>query len=215
MIKISTAINDIFADQPIMEGGFNNKLFNLTALAKFIKPLVEARTKKSVNVNALLMSLSRLQRKKFKKVDLYKKPLVVNVTIHSGLYSISYFANWQLFEEINKAYIEIKKANGYVSIIQGIKETALIIDKKFIGILDKYITEPHKNLQKDIASLNIELDEGAYNIPAQLYFLSQAIALQGINIREISSAFSEVIFYLDEKDIKLGFDTIYSLFCHK
>jgi len=212
MIKISSAINEIFADQPIMESGFNNKLYNLTALAKFIKPMVEARAKKSVNINALLMCLSRLQRKKVKKVGLYKTPTVVNVTVHSGLCSISYFANRQLFEKINKIYTEIKKVNGYISIIQGINETTLIIDKQFMGISDKYITEPRKNFQKDIASLNIELDENVYDIPAQFYFLIQAISLQGINIREITSTFSEVILYLDEKDIKLGFDTIYNVF---
>jgi aspartokinase len=212
MLKISEAIKTICSEQPLFAFGLHNKVFNLSALAKLLRPMIEARTKKPVKDSAILMSLSRLQTKNIKTKSSFKKPPVVNITIHSNLCSISFFTNKPLFDKINQLYNQVKSRNGYISVIQGVNETNLIIDENFFELVGELIKDRPKNIHRDIASLNIQLDEKVYDTPGQFYFLVQAISFQGINIREISSAFSEVIFYLDQADIKLAFDTIYNSF---
>jgi len=215
MLKISDAIKTTCAQQPLFAFGLHNKLFNLTALAKLLKPIIEARTKKEVKINAILMSLSRLQRQQtIKGKHLLILP-IINTTIHSNLCSVAFFSDHELFEKINMIAQKIKDKRGYISIIQGINETNIIMDETFLPLVDKYIDDKPKNVCTNIASLNIKVKEEAYKTPGQFYYLVQAITLQGLNIYEISSAFSEVIFYLDQKDIKLAFDIIYNNFQNK
>jgi hypothetical protein len=106
----------------------------------------------------------------------------------------------------------VREARGYISIIQGVYETNVIIDEICFHLVDKHVKDKPKNIRRNIASLNIQIAEHAYETPGQFYCLVQAISLQGINIFEITSAFSEMIFYLDQKDVKLAFDTIYNYF---
>ena len=211
MNKISDAIKAIYAKQPLLAFGLHNRILNLSALAKLLRPLIEARVKKPVKDSAILMSLSRLQKRNVKKSN-FQKPQVINITIHSNLCSVSFFSNKPLFDKINQLYNQVKDRNGYISIIQGINETNLIIDENFFELAGQLITDRPKHVCHHIASLNIQLDEKVYDTPGQFYSLVQAVSFQGINIREITSAFCEVIFYLDQADIKLAFDTIYNCF---
>ena len=60
MLRISDAIQTILdANQPL-RWAFQQRLLNLSAMAAQIKPLVEARTKKNVQLSAIVMNLSRL-----------------------------------------------------------------------------------------------------------------------------------------------------------
>ncbi len=162
------------------------------------------------------MCLSRQQKKIEKIMPFLTKPQITNLTIHANLFSICFYTHPELFKRINQVYAKIKEKNGYINIIQGIQETSLIVDENFKDLVYKKIQAPIKNqCKEEMASLNIELDEKVYNTPGQFYSLIQAISFQGINIREITSAFKEVIIYVDQKDIKCAFDTIYNSFVSK
>jgi hypothetical protein len=213
MIKISSAIQNILEEQPFLEYGLHSKLFNLPALAKFIKPLIEARTKKEVHETAILMCLSRLQSKMVKKKNSYQKQKVVDVTIHSNLCSVTYYAGKEVFEKINGVYTKIKSQNGFISIIHGVRRITLIIEEKNFSMLGEHIKETPINVKNKIASVNIQLDENTADSPGQFFSLIQVITLQGINIREITSAFYDVMVFVDQVNVKLTFDTIYRYFC--
>lgn len=213
MIKISAAVKNIFEQQPFLESGLNNKIFNLSALAKFLKPMVEARTKKDIRESAILMCLSRLERTRSKRKNSFQKIEVVDITIHSNLCSVSFYASKEVFDKIHLIYSKVNAVNGFISMIHGVNEINLIIDEKFFDLVGEHIKERARNVQKKIASLNVHLNEKTCNTPGQFYSLIQAISMQGINIREITSAFNDAMFYVDQADVKLAFDTLYRCFC--
>jgi hypothetical protein len=62
MRKISDALEAIVEGNPALAFGLHHRLLNLTKLARFLRPSVEAQTRKGVSDSAVLMSLSRLQR---------------------------------------------------------------------------------------------------------------------------------------------------------
>ncbi|HEY7817166.1 MAG TPA: hypothetical protein VIG29_03030, partial [Vicinamibacteria bacterium] len=63
MKKIADAIEEVIEGNPALAFGIHHRLMNLTQLARFLRPSVEAQTRKEVSDAAVLMSLSRLQRK--------------------------------------------------------------------------------------------------------------------------------------------------------
>ena len=60
MIKISDAVREILDGSTFLQFGLHHKLINLSQLARFLHPLVEARTKKEVQRSAIHMALSRI-----------------------------------------------------------------------------------------------------------------------------------------------------------
>lgn len=212
MLKLTDSVKDIINSNSFLNSGISSRLLNLSSVAKLIKPLVEARTKKDVKTSAILMSLSRIQRESHEKAALAEKFEITNLTVYSSLCSITFFESQGIQNKISEIYKEIKKNNGRITLIQGVGEIAVIIDENQIPIIEKHIKEPQRNMQKNLAALGIYFNPKHYETPGFIHYITQQIAFQGISIYEISSTFSEITIYVDQKNIRLLFDTIHNSF---
>lgn len=213
MLKISHSLKEIINSNALLQFGLHHRLLNLSQVAKFVKPLLEAKTKKDIkSSSAILMALSRLQRETKKTIPKMEKFSIINLTVHSGLCTMSFLKSNEFLHGVEKIYSQIQKHNGYITLNQGANEITMIIDEASIIIVQKIVSEKPKNTTKNLAALGIQFDQKYYEIPGMLYYLMQQISLQGINIREISSTYTEIIIYVDQKDIRLLFDTIYNCF---
>ena len=65
MWTISDELDKIILHYDFLKAGFQHRLFNLTRLAKVVKPLLERSLKKPLSQSAVLMALYRYQRQKF------------------------------------------------------------------------------------------------------------------------------------------------------
>ncbi len=63
-------------------------------------------------------------------------------------------------------------------------------------------------LKRHLATVGVTFDERFYEIPGLMHFLAQRISLQNINIYEHTSTYTELIFYVDERDLALSFETL-------
>src|SRR3989339_821911 len=126
MIKISEAITEILTKNPFLQFGFHYRLFNLSQLSTFIKPQIEARTKKEVKTSAITMSLSRSQKQLSKitiKPEQYKAE---NITTYSNLCIMTFVKKQEIHAKINKFYEKIQKEKTYITISEGVNEIRII-----------------------------------------------------------------------------------------
>lgn len=65
MWKISDELDKIILHYDFLKAGFQHRLFNLSRLAKTLKPILERKLKKPLSEASVLMSLSRYQREKY------------------------------------------------------------------------------------------------------------------------------------------------------
>lgn len=213
MKKISDALKEIISNNQFLAYGLSNKLLNLTQLAKYLKPLIETRTKKNLkSASALLMMLSRLQKEYGKKIKAINKFKINNITAYSGLSIYTYSKNYSFLAQLSKLYAALEHYNSYITLGQGTDEITLIINEAGSNELKKYIKDQPKHFSKNISALSVKFSEKYHHESGLLYYLIQEVALQGINIKEIASTYTEIIFYVDEKDFKLLFDTVYNRF---
>ncbi len=213
MKKISDALREIINSNQFLTYGMQNKLINLTQLAKHLKSTVEVRTKKDLKSStALLMALSRMQNEYGKKVKKLVKFKVKNVTAYSNLSIYTFSRNAQLLSQLGKLYAAIEHRHCYITLGQGTDEVTLIVNDAGVEELKKHLKDKPKHHSGKISALSVKFDEEYYNDAGILYYLIQQVTLQGINIKEITSTFTEIVFYVDEKDMKLLFDTIYTQF---
>ena len=79
-------------------------------MARFIHPLVEARTQKSVQVSAILMNLSRMHQKLAQHTSHAQQKFYIDkINIHTNLCSFTLVKTSQSHRELNRMYSEIQK----------------------------------------------------------------------------------------------------------
>ena len=211
MRKISDSIQNIIKSQSFFIFGLSNKLLNLSQFARFIQPLVKAQTKKEVQSSAILMSLSRLQKQYSKKNFKKENFQISNLTVHYNLCSLTFLKNKEVVKSINQFYIKMRDKSEYITISQGTREITIIIAQDLFASFKKEISEKPTQTKKNIASIGVQFGPNYVERPGMIYYLVQHITLQNINIQEISSTFTELIFYIDKEDMKLAFDTLSGL----
>ena len=214
MKKISTSLLEIIQNNEFLAFGLKNHLLNLSQTASYLKPFIEARTKKEVTESAILMGLSRLNREKIakkSKKDIKKENPIINFSIRTNLTSLTYYNNSTFRSQLNDFYPDLRGHRGYFTQSQGINEYSIIIDSSLLYIIEKHIKERPKNKKENLISFNIQMKDEYYEEAGVIAKLLDKIAFQGINVYEISSTYAELIFYVDEKDMKLTVETLCSM----
>lgn len=214
MRKISTAINEIISNNSFLIFGLQTNLLNLSRTAMYIKPLVEARTKKDVKESAILMSLSRISRdEELAKIKNHveDKPWVINFTVKTNLCSYAYFNTKAFRSQLAEMFPAISGQKCYFMQSQGMNEYTIIIDESQSHLVEKFIKESPKSARCGLTALTLELREDWYDTVGVISGILQKIAFQGISVHEVSTTFSELIFCVDQKDLKMTVETLCSI----
>ncbi len=215
MLKISAEVAEVVRNNTFLEYGLHHKLLNLSQVASFIRPLVEARVKKEVSNSAVLMSLSRLQQLFQKQQPQNEGFYVDHITIRGNLCSFAYERTKKVHRTIDRVYNQIQQRGGSMVVNEGMSTINIIVDADSVPVVAEGIPEKPKNVKTNLASLGVQFDEKFEYLPGCLDGLMQQMSLQHIDVCEISSTYTEFVFYLNEKDIPLAFDTISGRFLKK
>jgi prephenate dehydratase len=81
-----------------------------------------------------------------------------------------------------------------------------------LSAVDSSMPDRAIRIARDIASLSISLTDENLAAPGVLYRLLQPLALQGINLAEVTSTTKEFHLYLAEGDILLALESLYGTF---
>ncbi len=211
MLKIKDSIKELIENNSFFNFGIYYKLLNLTKVAKFIKPHIEAKTKKRVTENAILMSLSRIQSETKRKIK-DSEFKIENMIIHSDLCTMTFYNTKDTHQKINRLYAGVLNEKGFMTITEGSNEITIIFENRFLSKIKSELHEKPKYSKEKISSICIKFNEKYMKIPGLLYLILQQIALQNLNIIELNSTETEIILYLETKDIKYAFDIIYNKF---
>ncbi len=215
MIKISDAIKEIISENSFLEFGICNKLLNLTQLAKFIKPLLEVKTKKEIQTSAIVMNLSRLQKKYSEEINVDEDLFQIdNISVFSNLVTLTFTKTPETHKQINKAYEKIF-SKGYCSFSESMGEITIIFEQNFYSKIISIISEKPKYENQNVSAIGVKFSEELFHNIGLLNILMQKLTLQGINLIEITSTFTEFIFYIEEKDLSKAFDTLHHCFMKK
>lgn len=212
MVKISDVLKELIDKNQFLHFGFSHRLLNLSQTAEWIKPLLKARIKKNVSTSAILMSLSRMVRTRSKILPSMQRMKVASMNVYNDLCELTFDKGSVVQQFLDKAYLQIQKRNGYMTISQGISEITIIVGHDCLGIIKKEIRAKPKFVKDKLAALGVQFDSKYVTNPGMFYYLIQQLTLQNINIWEVSSTYTELIFYIAQNDIRLAFDTLSQAF---
>lgn len=212
MIKIADAVREIVDHDPVIRTGLAQRLMNLSQVARHIHAAVEARTRKPVNASAIAMALSRLQADLPDPERGPPLPLTDRVTVQRGLAILTLPNTPRCREGLVALQERTLRDQRYLTITEGIREITLIVEERTLDTVHETVEARPTRQVRNVTSLSVSLTDEHLRRPGVLYRLLQPLALQGINLAEVTSTTREFHVYLDNDDVMLALDALYGAF---
>lgn len=212
MRTIAVAVREVVDNEPSLKTGLAQGLMNLSQMARYIHPAVEARTQKSVRIDAIAMALSRLRSELPQLAEAAGIRLADRITIQRGLAVMTYPKTARLQEGLVHLDQLLRPQGRYFTLTEGIREVTLIVEEGSLEAAREVLGERRPRVTPGIASLSISLSEENLTTPGILYRILQPLALQGINVAEVASTTTEFHLYIAEGDVLLALDSLYATF---
>lgn len=201
MIKIQPIVREIILEELEACFALTNGYMNMSSYAHRIRPKVEMRAKKPVTITSLVVSLSRL-RKEFKK----EKPLIQDVAIRNittklPLSEMVYENNNKFLEDFEMLHkkISVAREDFFIATI-GNHEVNIIASSNLEKKILEHLKAKPLIINHNFAAVSVSLSPENFNIPNTFFSLLAVTARARINIEELVSTSTELIFIVAEKD---------------
>ncbi|TCP27908.1 hypothetical protein EV195_10167 [Tenacibaculum skagerrakense] len=216
MKTIQEAVETTIRKTPFIEEALNEKLINVSSLARVILPEVAQQLKKEVKVGAVMMAINRLSPVNELRIRKNIKKLALNlgdVIVRSDLCDFTFKNTPTLFKRIAKILDKASENNDlFLTISQGIFETnivASIILQPFI--VEIFEEENLINNVTDLASITIKLPKENLEQSGIYYFILKQFAWANIAVQEVISTTHEMTIVVKESDVNETFGILMDL----
>lgn len=211
MITTSDAVYEIVKQSPFLIEALSEQIVNLSALARKIHGQVEEKVKKDINDGAIMVALKRIGNKLNKE---YNKAKILNnlgdMTVRSNITEYTYLNTETLLKKVQELFLTIgSKKEIFLNLSQGISESTIIAS----GNIEKEIAQIFKNETltaklENLSSISIKLPEDTVDNPGAYYSILKLFALEGINMVEMVSTYTEVSLFFRATDIDRAFSVL-------
>jgi hypothetical protein len=201
MIKIQPIVREIVLKEFEAYTALANNYMNMSSYAHRIRPEVEERTKKKATITSIVVALSRL-RKEFKK----EKPLVYdvpikNITTKLPLSEIIFENRDAFVKDLGTLHREIAvtQEDFFISTI-GTTEVDIICSSNLEAKVVRHFKAKPKTINRNLAAVGISFGWEVFGMPNVFFSLLSVTARARINIEELVSTPTELIFIIAERD---------------
>ncbi|WP_442264866.1 hypothetical protein ACSIGC_10980 [Tenacibaculum sp. ZS6-P6] len=216
MKTIQEAVEITIRKTPFIEEALNEKLINVSSLARLILPEVAQQLKKEVKVGAVMMAINRLSpanelriRKNIKKLALD----LGDVIVRSDLCDFTFKNSPTLFKKIATILGKSAENNDlFLTISQGIFETNIVASKSLQPLIQEtFLKEVLINNVDNLASITIKLPKENLEQSGIYYFILKQFAWANIAVQEVISTTHEMTIVVKENDVNETFSILMDL----
>ncbi len=201
MIKIQPIVRDIVLGELEALFALTNGYMNMSSYAHRIKPVVEARTKKQVTITSLVVSLSRLRKEFKKEKPLIREVPITNITTKLPLTEIAYENTNMFIKDLESLHKKISVSqDDFFTMTRGTAEIDIICSKNLESKILKHFKNKPKWVNHNFAAIGISYGSEVFGMPNIFFSLLSVTARARINIEELVSTPTELIFIVAEKD---------------
>jgi aspartokinase len=213
MKTIQEAVENTIRKTPFIEEALNEKLINVSSLARIIMPEVSKILKKDVKIGAVMMAINRLSPANELRIRKNIKKLASNLgdfIVRSDLCDFTFKNTPSLLKEIAKLLGKAADSNDYfLTVSQGIFETNIVISKNLLESVEtSFNNEKLIYNVKDLASITLKLPKNNQEQSGIYYFILKQLAWANIPLQEIISTTNEMTIVVKEKDVNETFSIL-------
>lgn len=216
MKTIQEAVESTVRKTPFIEEALNEKLINVSSLARLILPEVSKLLKKDVKVGAVMMAINRLSPASDLRIRKNIRKLAINLgdfIVRSDLCDYTFKNTPNLLKEIAKILSKsAEQSDAFLTVSQGIFETNIVASKSQQSLIEKMLkTESLINKMDDLASITIKLPKENLEQSGIYYFILKQLAWADIAVQEVISTTHEMTIVVKEIDINKTFAILMDL----
>lgn len=216
MKTIQEAVEITIRKTPFIEEALNEKLINVSSLAREILPEVSKLLKKDIKVGAVMMAINRLSPANELRVRKNIKRLALNlgdVIVRSDLCDFTFKNTTSLLKEIAKILSKSADSNDYfLTVSQGIFETNIVTSKNLQPFVEEiFKKETLINNVNDLASITLKLPKDNLDQSGIYYFILKQFAWANIAVQEVISTTHEMTIVVKERDVNETFAILMDL----
>ena len=179
----------------------SNGYMNMSSYAHRIKPKVEMLTKKQVTITSLVVSLSRIRKEIQKAKPLIHNVRITNITTKLPLTEIAYENSNNFLKELESLHKNISVLQeDFLTITRGMTEVDIICSANLENKILKHFKIKPKWINHNFAAIGISYGPEVFGTPNVFFSLLSITARARINIEELVSTPTELIFIVAEKD---------------
>ena len=177
MKTIQEAVENSIRKTPFIEEALNEKLINVSSLARIILPDVSEILNKEVKIGAVMMAINRLSPANELRIRRNIKKLASNLgdfIVRSDLCDFTFKNTPSLLREISKLLSKASDSNDYfLTVSQGIFETNIVVNKNLqVHVEQMFKQETLINNVLDLASITLKLPkESVVNTEGLLHLI--------------------------------------------
>tara|TARA_Y100000034_G_scaffold105927_1_gene133996 strand:+ start:352091 stop:352750 length:660 start_codon:yes stop_codon:yes gene_type:complete len=207
---IQEVVEKTIRKTPFIEEALNEKLINVSSLARLILPDVSRTLKKEVKVGAVMMAINRISPASELRIRKNIKRLALDlgdVIVRSDLCDFTFKNTRSLFREIAKILTKSAENSDYfLTVSQGIFETNIVTSKNLRPFVeDIFENEILINSVLELASITIKLPKENQEQSGIYYFILKQLAWADISLQEVISTTNEMTIVVKEEDINQTF----------
>ena len=201
MLNIQTAVREIIIQNIEACSALTNGYMNMSGFAEQIRPQVEELTKKEISINALVVALSRIRDELKKEKPLTYEVAISNITTKLPISEIIYENTSEFVSKLESFHkkILLKREDFFTTTVSTTELNIVCSSTMTSTVLDHFGQKP-KFIANNLAAVGISFDQKYFSILNALFSLISVVARARINIAELVSTYTELIFIIEEKD---------------
>ena len=216
MKTIQETVETIIKRTPFIEEAMQDKLINVSSLARLIQKEVEHTLGKTVKPGAIMMSINRMSPIEIIKIRKNIKALSLKLgdfIVRSDLFDYTFKNSNTLPKQISLIFAKIgNNRESFFTVSQGIFETNIVISSNLKEEIDAiFKAEEMINFMSKLASITIKLPKKNIEQSGVYYFILKQLAWANIPVQEVISTTHEITLVVKEEDINKTFSILIDL----
>ncbi|MDD5623758.1 MAG: hypothetical protein PHI23_03550 [Candidatus Peribacteraceae bacterium] len=213
MRTISQTVEEFLAASPLYTEAIAEGIVNYSSLARKMRPLVEERLMEDATEGAIVMALKRSASEIARGAVKPPRVRLTNITVRSDLVDFS-FVNSPTLHRIHEELLKLQRRTEgtYVNFAQGFFQTTILVSESIAETLAR-MTKHEKLLERCEALSAVSFDLPRHALPAPGIYAQffRALALKGISVVEVFSAYAELTLVVARKDADRTFAVVQAL----
>jgi hypothetical protein len=209
MRTIQEATERIVAQTPFWLEAMDEKLLNLSSLARKIQPEIEIELMKKVNTGAIIIALNRMPtgiNSKMKRGIQRFIERLGDLTVKSDICDLTFAHSATLAAKIAGVITNASKEGGFFTVSDGVAEVTIVASQSLKPlILEGMGQEELINEQSNLASITVNLPKQNTEQSGIYYFILRQFAWANINIVEVISTTNEITLVVKSNEINRAF----------
>jgi hypothetical protein len=206
MLTITDRVKSWMKAHPTHARFIADGIINASALARTIKPELQKQAGEIISQDAITLALNRYSKSAQRHASVHYEKYIGEVSVQSGL-SIITIPQVDLDPDaFSKAISILHKSHEYTLYSRGVWHTMLIGKRGVVVELASHFR--YTFVAHDLVAITVKLKPGHLPIPGVCAYVLQKLALQNINLQEVTSSHDELTVIIRKEDTNKALDCL-------